>query len=99
MSEDKKCGNGKFFLGAVLGAIAGTIAGVVIAPKSGEETRKDLKKAGDQAVDKAKKTGHKWFNHGKKEIKQLEAKLEEPMLDVEEDDKPEKATKKTSEKD
>lgn len=35
---------GKFVLGAVLGAAAGVVAGLLTAPKSGKETRTDLKK-------------------------------------------------------
>jgi gas vesicle protein len=34
---------GKFVLGTVLGAAAGVVAGMLTAPKSGEETRADLK--------------------------------------------------------
>ncbi|HET6747177.1 MAG TPA: YtxH domain-containing protein [Candidatus Saccharimonadales bacterium] len=39
---------GKFMIGAVVGAIAGIVAGVLTAPKSGKETRADLKQ---KAVD------------------------------------------------
>lgn len=35
---------GKIALGAVVGALAGLIAGLLTAPKSGKETRADLKK-------------------------------------------------------
>ena len=35
---------GKFALGALVGAVAGVIAGVLTAPKSGKETRADIKK-------------------------------------------------------
>lgn len=34
---------GKFALGAIIGAAAGVVAGVLTAPKSGKETRADLK--------------------------------------------------------
>jgi gas vesicle protein len=34
----------KFFLATMLGAVAGAIGGVLLAPKSGKETREDLKK-------------------------------------------------------
>ena len=43
--KEQDNGSAKFWLGAVLGAIAGTVAGIVIAPKSGEETRKDIAEA------------------------------------------------------
>ena len=38
----KKTG-GKFVIGAIFGAIAGAIAALLTAPKSGKETREDLK--------------------------------------------------------
>lgn len=73
MSEKKESGNGKFVLGAIFGAIAGTVAGVVLAPKSGEETRKDIKSVSDKYLGEAKKKGSKWFKRGKQEVKKLEA--------------------------
>ena len=36
-------GKNKFAVGAMIGAIAGAIAGVLAAPKSGKETRADIK--------------------------------------------------------
>jgi gas vesicle protein len=33
----------KFALGAAIGAVAGVLAGILTAPKSGKETREDLK--------------------------------------------------------
>ena len=30
-------------IGAVIGAVAGVVAGILFAPKSGKETRKDIK--------------------------------------------------------
>lgn len=44
---------GSFVKGALLGAIAGAVAGVLLAPKSGEETRKDLKKLANDWAEKA----------------------------------------------
>ena len=35
---------GKFALGALIGAAAGLVAGILTAPKSGKETRNDIKK-------------------------------------------------------
>ncbi|MBR1417030.1 MAG: YtxH domain-containing protein [Bacilli bacterium] len=46
----KKKGFGKFILGAAVGAGLG----VLFAPKSGEETRKELKKKIDELLEKAK---------------------------------------------
>lgn len=43
---------GKFALGALLGAAAGLVAGVLTAPKSGKETRADIKaKAEDMKTE------------------------------------------------
>lgn len=42
-----------FLKGLFLGAIAGAAAGVLLAPKSGEETRKDLTKLAKDYQDKA----------------------------------------------
>ena len=47
---------GKFALGAIFGAVVGTIAGVLAAPKSGKETRAELKvKTDDIKADVTKK--------------------------------------------
>lgn len=34
---------GRFAIGAIVGAVAGVIAGILTAPKSGKETRSDIK--------------------------------------------------------
>ena len=39
---------GKFALGAIIGAAAGVVAGMLTAPKSGKETRADLKLKADE---------------------------------------------------
>jgi len=43
----------KFGFGLVLGAVAGVVAGLLTAPKSGKETRAELKRKKDDAQDKA----------------------------------------------
>ena len=57
-NEKKGSGAGKFALGALIGAAVGAVAGLLTAPKSGKETREDIKqKAGevkDAATEKAK---------------------------------------------
>lgn len=42
----------KWAVGALFGAIAGFAAGILTAPKSGKETRGDIKKAASQTKDK-----------------------------------------------
>ena len=104
MSEKKESGNGKFVLGAIFGAIAGTVAGVVLAPKSGEETRKDIKSVSDKYLGEAKKKGSKWFKRGKQEVKKLEAEThttaEKKKAEAEKADKEvaEKISEKKNEK-
>lgn len=44
---------GKVLFGTIVGAVAGFAAGLLTAPKSGKETRKDLKDAGAKAKDTA----------------------------------------------
>lgn len=38
--------------GVVLGAVTGAVSGVLLAPKSGKETREDIKEASQQIVEK-----------------------------------------------
>lgn len=38
--------------GVVLGAVTGAVGGVLLAPKSGKETREDIKDASQQVADK-----------------------------------------------
>lgn len=51
-NRDKK--KSKFALGALLGAAAGAITGLLFAPKSGEETRADLKRKANELESEAK---------------------------------------------
>lgn len=45
----------KFALGTVIAAAAGYIAGILTAPKSGKETREDIKTATEQGISEAEK--------------------------------------------
>jgi len=45
--------SGVFLAGIILGSLAGTVAGILIAPRSGKETRRLLKKSADALPDMA----------------------------------------------
>ncbi|HEY9664970.1 MAG TPA: YtxH domain-containing protein [Allocoleopsis sp.] len=47
MSDNQSGSTGVFIGGLLLGALVGAVAGVLVAPKSGRETRKLLKKSAD----------------------------------------------------
>jgi gas vesicle protein len=53
MAEKRSGGGGAFFSGLVLGAAAGAVAGLLLAPKSGRETRRLLRKSADALPDLA----------------------------------------------
>ena len=75
MSKSKKSGLGKFLLGAGIGVGLG----ILFAPKSGKETRADLKKKMDNLIEKArsvdievKVTIEKKVNEIKEDLKNLD---------------------------
>ncbi len=45
----------RWALGAVFAAIAGYIAGILTAPKSGKETRQDIKETAERGISEAEK--------------------------------------------
>ena len=76
MSKKKK-GFGKFVLGAGIGAVAG----VLLAPKSGKETRAELKEKIDELVEKVRSLD-------KDEVKrELEEKIENLKSELQDLDK------------
>ena len=50
----------------LLGALIGATAGVLLAPKSGKETRNDIKKGSKKAYRKARSAGAKTVSEAKK---------------------------------
>jgi gas vesicle protein len=68
MSKDKKGFGGKLALGAILAAAAGYIAGLLTAPKSGKETREDIKKKANEV-----------YVNAEKELKKLHTELNERL--------------------
>ena len=61
----------KFALGALFAAIAGFVAGILTAPKSGKETREDIKNAAANSVTEAEK-----------QLKKLHTQLNGAIKDV-----------------
>jgi len=57
-----------FFKGLLFGTVVGVTAGILLAPKSGTETREDIKKFAQEGVDNAE-------IYYKKTRKQLERKI------------------------
>jgi gas vesicle protein len=57
-SHDTRCSSQAVALAFLGGAIAGAAAGILLAPKSGEETRRELRgyarKAEEEVIEKAK---------------------------------------------
>jgi gas vesicle protein len=45
--------SGKLAIGAVIGAAVGVVAGIMTAPKSGKETREEIKRKATEAKDTA----------------------------------------------
>ncbi|MCA9346561.1 YtxH domain-containing protein [Candidatus Saccharibacteria bacterium] len=62
-------------IGAVIGAVAGVVAGILFAPKSGKETRKDIKDVASKTSAKLKEEAVKLVNEAKDFIKETEAKI------------------------
>jgi len=76
----------KFGLGLIIGAIAGVVAGLLTAPKSGKETRKDIKDkavevkgAAERKLKDAYKELDKLAAEAKVQAKKLQGKAKEEM--------------------
>jgi gas vesicle protein len=61
----------KFAIGTILAAVAGYLAGILTAPKSGKETRKDIKETADKTVSQAEQ-----------KLKKLHTQMEELMVEA-----------------
>lgn len=69
--EPKQNVAGKLAFGAALAAVAGYVAGLLTAPKSGKDTRKDIK-------DKAAET----YTAAEKELKKLHTELGDSLAEA-----------------
>ncbi len=63
----------KLAIGGAIAAVAGYLAGILTAPKSGKETRRDIKDTADKGVDAAEKDVKKLQAELDKVIKQAQA--------------------------
>ncbi len=66
MANNNNDGKSKFALGAIIGTLIGVIAGFLTAPKSGKETRQDIKEGATRV-----------FSEAEKELKKLHLELGE----------------------
>lgn len=76
----------KFGLGVILGAAAGVVAGLLTAPKSGKETRQDIKKKAGEvrgSAERRLKDAHKELDKvaadAKARAKNLQGKAKDEM--------------------
>ncbi len=68
---------GKFALGAIIGAAAGLVAGFLTAPKSGKETRADLKAKAEEIKSDAEKKAKDLKKQGDKVVKDTKKNVED----------------------
>ncbi len=71
--------SGDFIKGLIFGAAVGTVAGILLAPQSGEDTRKDIKKFALDVSDKAQDlytTSRKKVENKVKELKVAGKKID-----------------------
>ena len=79
----RKRNNGKKVAAGVgAGLIAGAAAGILLAPKSGKETRQDIKEAAGTAVEATKKTVNKAVNSIKKKKDEEDCCCEEECTET-----------------
>ena len=81
--------NKKFGLGVIIGAIAGVVAGFLTAPKSGKETREDIKKKASEVKGTAErklKDAHKELGNisddAKAKAKDLQGKAKDELNEL-----------------
>lgn len=73
---------GKVAVGAVFGAIAGFVSGILLAPKSGKETRQDIKEAASKTKDAVVTEAEKAKDATVRKAKEVKSKAEDVASDV-----------------
>ncbi|AKL97565.1 YtxH domain-containing protein [Endomicrobium proavitum] len=73
-------------LAFIVGGVIGAAIGILYAPKSGKETRKDIKKLGDEFADtvgdlsdEVKETGRKIYEEGREKVLSKRDKISEAL--------------------
>jgi len=79
MSKDKNKG---IAIGAAIGAAAGIVTGILFAPKSGKETRQDIKDTSKKVIDKLLAESHKLHDELSDLIKKAEVKARDASSTV-----------------
>jgi gas vesicle protein len=67
----------KFAVGTMIAAAAGYLAGILTAPKSGKETREDIKEAAERSVSEAERQLKKLHTELNTVISEATSRLEE----------------------
>lgn len=67
----------KFALGAIIGTAVGAVVGILTAPKSGKETRADLKAKADAVLTDTEKKAAEFKTEAVKKAEALKEKAEE----------------------
>ena len=73
---------GKLAAGAVFGAIAGFVTGVLLAPKSGKQTREEIKGAALKTKGTVADEAEKAKDFAEEKVKQVRSKAEGVVDDV-----------------
>ena len=73
---------GKLAVGALFGAVAGFVTGILLAPKSGKETRNDLKNAALDTKGTVVENAEKAKDAAEKKVNEAKAWSEDVVEDV-----------------
>ncbi len=73
-------GAGKFFGGLIVGTAIGTLAGILFAPRSGKETRQDLKRSAQDLPKLAEELGSNMQYQADRITEQAQRTIDEAII-------------------